>query len=827
MLKNYFVTAVNNLWHNKLFSAINIVGLSTALVGVVFIALYVLDELSYDRWLPDGERIVRLHTAYTEPFFQTVRSAGRMRAALSGIAATQVENSVRLVPYYLRFNLNEKPISERVTFADGSFFDVLQLPLMEGNAGTVFDKPMSLVLSKNMALKYFGDVSVVGETLTVCCLGDSPLDLQITGVLDDFPEQSHLEINFLIRMQPNLFDFDDSVLNTWTSVNLYTYFKLTSPSAIVPFQQRINEWLSDDNNAMGKSLRGELPNGLRIQDVVKLKLMKLTDIHLHAIEDAGTLGDFRPLGNVQTVLIFSMGALLLLAIAVFNFVNLTTAHASHRAKEVAMRKVMGARRLQLSTQFVGESITVTFIALFLALVLVELLLPAFNSVFGFQFDLDLMADRVFIACLFTVVMLVGILAGAYPALYMSRFKPASNLKSGRSQQGDGQERLRSLLVVFQFIVFIVLGISTVGIFAQTYFVRHFDVGYRYDNKLVLYGIMANGIRNRLTTFMEEINTIPAVDSIVLSNDVPSRDNENNTPVKLLGAANEEPREPVLSYYSVSEGYFDAYEMTIVAGRDFASFPDSNLSKDPDGRRRPVIVNESALKPLGISSAENALGRTVVVFNGIELEIIGVVKDIYYNSLKFEVKPSVFFNSAQLYRVATISYTTNDLPALIEEIESRWVDFAPEAPFNISPLAAMISNQYQPEDQQVKMLGVFSLLSIFVACLGLYGLSSFTMERKKREIALRKLHGGRVRHILSLLLKKFSFPVLVANLLGWPLAVWGVTRWLENFTNRLDMGWLLIISLSVTFVSFLLMWTTIVTNTYRTIRQRPVEALRYE
>lgn len=835
MLKNYLLTAWRHLANNQLFSAINIFGLSVGLMSCILILMFVQNEMSYDKWLKDGDRLVRMHTAYYSPDrppFLTIRSAGRMMEAISNYAPDEIETGVRLLQSGFTVILDDKVFDEDVVFADGTFFDVFTLPFAHGSAATAFSKPMDLIVTEEKAIKYFGRTDVVGEQLTVCCLEGERFDVQITGVIRDLPENTHLDLSFLTYLEPSMFDFAPNLLNTWTSVNTYTYFKLNEDVSPTDLKERVDYWLNNES-----PLTGMVPEGVTPSEMLHLKFMKVPDLHLRAKHDAGNLGDLKPLGDINMVYAFSGVALLVLLIASINFMNLSTARASRRAREVALRKVMGASRLQVAFQFLGEAVAIAVVSLLFALVAVEAVMPFYNEAIGRELSLVVTEEPLMLGSLFLIAIIVGLLSGSYPAVYLSRFLPARIMKANQSSEAGGQGYLRSLLVVFQFSVSIGLAVCTAVIYGQTLFARGMDVGYEYEQKLVLQGLNAAEVRDQQRALINELERVPGVSSVVLSSEVPSQDNENNTGFTLLDGASEGGLDEsvILNYYTAGYGFFEAYDMQLLAGRTFdEQFGTDIIDAIPHEEERigtaSVIINESAMTRLGFSEPEEAIGKTLradVFRSGThDLTIVGVAKDIHFRSIKFGIRPSVFFNNPMMLRVATISFTGNPT-TVISAVESVWKKMAPSTPINHRFLADMVHEQYRTEEKQAELFAVFSILAVIIACLGLFGLASFTAERRTREIGIRKVMGARIRDIITMLIWQFSLPVLIANIVAWPLAWILMNNWLESFTYRIDSSFILLASLAAGASALIIAWLTVAARAIRVASASPVVALRYE
>ena len=842
MFKNYLITAWRNIIKNGVFSFINIAGLALGLMSCILIMLFVQQETGFDKWLTDSDRIVRMHSAYYNPGnppFLTVRSAGNMMEAVRDFAANEVEDGVRLIRFGTKVRKDEGALAETVTFADGSFFNIFDLPFLHGSKNSSFNKPYDLIITEDMAKRYFGKSDVVGEVMTICCLGEEPSLVPVTGVIKNLPNATHLDLDMLVYVDPTFIE-NNQGLNTWTSVNVYTYFKMRPSISLEQFQQRLTYWVDNESPfvKMFEKNVGELAADEKVSDTMRHKLMYLQDLHLRAREDAGNMGDLTPMGDKTMTITYSIVAALILLIACINFMNLSTARVSHRAKEVAMRKVLGASRGQVAVQFLAEAIALVLIALVLALALVELLLPLYNQALGRQLELNLFNDPQLVFALLSLGLLIGLGAGSYPAMYLSGFQPGHLLRSSKGAESKTSSSLRLTLVVVQFATSITLVVCTAVIYAQTLYAKSVDVGYVSADKLVLNVRSAGDNRQRLR---HELLKLPEISSVVYSSESPTQDNQNNNYFTLLDGDHVVGEKPqiILNYHDMGYGFFEAYDVKPLAGRLFSEdFGRDEIKLNSDTNEQieqnaqltaSVILNESALRKFGFTSPEQALGKTLESGNykGQALTIIGIVPDIYFRSIKFGVRPTAYAMNTERLRVASLTFSTNNVAALMEKVESIWKQTIPMQPINLQFLDEMMKAQYAQESIQTKMFSVFSLLAIGIACLGLYGLASFTTERRTREIGIRKVMGASVKDIVTLLIWQFSKPVIIANLIAWPVSIYAMLNWLESFSYRIDVLWLGPICLVVGGCLLLVAWATVGGNAAKVARANPINALRQE
>jgi putative ABC transport system permease protein len=473
-----------------------------------------------------------------------------------------------------------------------------------------------------------------------------------------------------------------------------------------------------------------------------------------------------------------------------------------------------------------------FISLLLALAATEILLPAFNQILGTQIQLRLANDLPLLFSLLTGGLVVGLVAGVYPALVLSKYRPAQILSSSKGNDSGASSKLRSALVIFQFAISIALLIGTVVIYTQTRYSNDMDLGYRSENKLVL---NVDEVRDKLDSVKQQIETLPEVSSVVYSSEVPSQDRENNQTFTLLDAQpGQSSAAELLNIHFMDFGFFEAYQVAPIAGRLFdREFGSDQVMPVAEGKiaHGGAILNQRALRKLGIADPQQAIGKTIKSgeLGGVihEFTIVGVIPDLYFRSVKFSIRPTIYMLKPERFRVATIDYQTNDLAGLREKIEGIWKRVAPMQPMDLNYLSDMLAAQYQSEARQMQLFSAFSVLAILVACLGLYGLAAFTAQRRTKEIGIRKVMGANVRDIVLLLVWQFSRPVLIANLLAWPIGGWLMFNWLQAFPYRIDTYWLLPICAVAGLLSVIIAWLTVGGNAIRVARAKPIEALRHE
>jgi len=843
MFGSYLLAGARFIQRNRLFTAINLIGLAIGMMSCILILLYVEAETSFDSWIPESEKIVRLHTAYHQPGqppFHTVRSAGRMMEAIKNYAPEEIAAGVRLAPQETTIIQSDRAFTQSMFFADNSFFDVFKLPFAYGSAETSLINPTDTVISEDTALKYFGKTDVIGETMTLCCLKGQPLEVKITGVIKNLPASSHFNIEMLTLMTPKMFEHDPSMLDTWTSVNIYTYFKLHDGRTAEDLKKRIYHWLNNESPLLQvlSDYGVDLSGVSNATDFSKPNIMALQDLHLYARQDAGNMPDLSEMGDITEVYAFISAAGLILLIAAINFMNLSTVVASKRAREVALRKVLGATKKQIAFQFLGEAIIMALLALLLALTTIEIILPFFNQMIGKTIDFTILKSLPTLFSIIGAVVFIGLISGSYPALFLARFMPAKTLKANTSQGRSKRLTVRSVLVIIQFAVSVCLIVCTAVIYGQLFYAKNMDVGYAYKDKIILGDLYKASSPQQLETLQYQLANLPGVDSVVLSSDVPSQDQENTTVFTPVPDGSERAPQKgiILNHYSVGFGFMEAYGISPLSGRTFDSefsAEEITLKSEHDNQinSASVIINESAMRRLGYSAPLNAVGKTlrsdIGNTGGINLSIIGVIPDTYFRSLKHGVRASAYYVLPAKYLSATITYSNIDATILANKVEQVWRNIVPQAPVSLHFLEDMMQAQYSTEEQLVTLLAAFAVLAIIVAVLGLYGLAAFSTERRTKEIGIRKVLGAKVMDIVRLLVWQFSWPVLISNIIAWPVVWFLMSNWLEGFEYRLSNSYLIATAFTASLLALTIAWITVGSKAFHVAQSNPITALRNE
>jgi putative ABC transport system permease protein len=830
MWRNYWTVAVRALAKSKTYSVINIAGLAIGMAACILILLYIRYEQSYDTWLPDVANTYQFqawypHPADGEPAFLQMSSyvtKDRLKKDFP-----QIQSAVYVWdngPVFLRNG--EAASTKNWMFADDDFLKVVSLPLL---AGTTLTQPQTAVLTRDEAIKRFGTDQVVGRTLTIISHGKK-MDFRVNGILKDLPKNSSMKVNALLRIDyPSFFSDSPEVLTCWGCQSGYVYLKTRPGTIISQLQAQEPAWEK-------RNIPNE-PNGdimFNAGDDEDWHFINLKDVHLGKAQGAS----MTPGNDERTIATFAIIAALILGMAIVNFTNLATARASQRAREVALRKVLGATRNQLVVQFVSESILISAVAMLLALALVELLVKPFAAFLDADIALSYVGANGVLLPAIGLTLLVGIVSGLYPSVFLSRFQPAQVLKANRSAaETPGSGRVRTVLVVAQFAVSIGLIICTAVIYGQTVYARSVDPGYKRDHILQVEELGRAQLWPKAEAITDRMAHLPGVVAAGLTEIGVNTDNNNNTGIIPPGAK----KQVTIGQYNVGEGFFDAMGLKLLAGRWFDANrpaddatlpypPDKNAEKAIAQRGVNVVINQYAARKLGFSSPEDAVGKVVKsnLFGPedgmVNISIIGVVGDSRFRTVRTPIDPIMFRKVRTGPGWMIIRY--NGDPATVKSaVERQWKQFTSDVPFNAKFSEDIMGEMYKKEDARAQIFAAFSLLAVVIGCLGLFGLAAFTAERRTKEIGIRKVLGARTRDIVRLLVWQFSRPVIVANVIAWPIAWWMMRDWLNGFDQRIaltPLPFLLAASIALGIAI-----ATVVGHAVRVARANPIHALRYE
>ena len=804
MFKNYIKIAWRNILKNKGIFSINIIGLALGIASCLIIMLFVVDELSYDKYNEKAGEIVRVvFKAQIEG--EDVREAVVMPPVAETLKREfpEVVDATRMrrmgEPNVIYDNVTYK--GSKYTWVDPNFFEIFTLPIIKGESVSPLDEPFTIVLTKKEAKRYFGSVeAAIGKNLK---LEGEDQPYKVTAVIEEVPRTSHFQFSAFVSMEGH----DPAKKGTWMNSDFFTYLQLRKGFDYKQLENKLPQVLEHN---MGPQLQEELGISyaeFNQENSLGLYLQPLTDIHLNPeFSKASTLEEG---GDIKYVYIFSAVAVFMLLIACINFMNLSTAAASKRAKEVGIRKVLGSNKKQLIKQFLMESTIATFIAVGIASVLVATSLPTFNNLSGKQLHLEQLLDPSSLIILLVGTLVISLLAGVYPAFFLSSFKPISALKS--KFLGFGKSKgVRSGLVVFQFVISAGLILSTLVVNQQMEYIQNKNLGYEKDQILVLRESYLLGNNNE--TLKNELLRNPKVAGVTQSPFVPAGKSDRS----IFGIYKDGKFKRRSSLYNVDESYLSVMGMQLVGGRNF--------SEEFGSEKGKTIINESAAKAFGLG--ENPIGKTferAADPENEELTVIGVVKDFHHESLHKAIEPLIMVYGS--YGGLIIKSKTSDMAGLIADSETIWNNFNTKEIFSYQLLDESYRHTYVAEQKMGTLLNIFALLTILVACLGLFGLVTFTAEQRFKEIGIRKVLGSSVSEIVAMLSKDFLRLVFISFFIAFPLGYYLMNKWLEGFAYRIEIQWWLFGLAAL--VTLLIAFGTIGWKSFRAATMNPINALKDE
>ncbi|UCE41369.1 MAG: ABC transporter permease [Candidatus Aminicenantes bacterium] len=803
MFINYLKIAYRNLHKHKFYSLINIFGLSLGIASCILIFAYIGYELSYDGYHKNASNIYRVISK------RTVSGQTSERAiSPAPVGPTMVEelpeviNAVRFSPTVKRvFAYKDKTFFEEgVLYVDQSIFDVFSFEMVEGDPKAALEIPFTMVFTEKTAQKYFGDESPVGKIIN----WDNKFDYRVTGVVKDPPPNSHFTFNALASFAT--FIKYDRRIGSWNGGSFQTYLLLQENIDLKKFEQKMRGF---HEKYLGPALK---ERGIELETY----LQPLKSIHLHSHVQY-ELGDN---GDIRLIYAFWAIAVIILLIACINFMNLATARSAGRAKEVGMRKVLGAHRTKLVVQFLGESFVYALLSLGLGILVARLFLPYFSGLAGKDISLNTLEISYVYAVLAAIVLFVGFVAGSYPAFFLSAFKPISSLR-GHAPEGMKSSWFRSILVVFQFALSIVLIICTIIVFNQHNYMQNKNLGFNKQDLLVV-AVQNDEVRNGLESFKQDLLNISGIESAGLSSMVPGEMYLFNIGTYPEGYARDQMIR--MDNFLVDYGFLDTFEIEVTRGRGFSKEMTTDFTD-------AVMINEMAAKNLGWN---NPIGKTIEIpadDSLVRKTVIGVFKDIHQRSLYSEVAPTIIQyigtegpieNRA---RRLTIRLKTDDIPGIMKKIEQKWKNIFPTHPYYSFFLDEFFDGQHQAEEKLGGLFRTFSVLAIIIGSLGLFGLASFTTEKRTKEIGIRKVLGSSVSSIVILICRKFILLVGIANVLAWPMAYFTMNKWLQNFPYPVKIGISTFILTAV--FAFVIALFTVGLQSFKAARTNPVDSLRYE
>ncbi len=825
MFRNYLTVALRNIVRHRLYSFINIAGLAVGLACAILITLFVRDELSWDAWIPGSEDLWRVEITYHVP--------GRVAPIITAqtpipipIAMRdqipEVTGATRLARENMTLTSGDRQFSEKVGVVDPNFLQMIPLPLVSGDPRTALARPENLVISESAARKYFGGADPVGKTLTTgrggcqdAACANTTIILKVVGVMRDLPHNTQLEFDFLMPNTSLADRIDQDQKKNWVSNNnTFGYVTLApgaDPATVLVKLKPILDRSVDISAFTNVKIPGS--------KIIEPRLTHFRDVHL----TTDRFGGMKPSGSWTMIYGISVIGALILLVACFNFMNLATARATTRSREISLRKCMGAKRSQLIVQFLGEAVLMALIALVASFALVEVLLPAYSSFLGVPLRLHYEADWPLTLAILGVGILAGLLSGIYPALVLSGFRPAATLRANTSGQSDSG-RLRTVLVVLQFAVSIGLGIGALVVFQQIQFARNIDLGFDRDN-IVFTGTAGRLTEDGIKSFMQALARGPGVLNVVRTSFMPFNGNNNVLPVQRPGDAQ------FLSpnHISVSQDYFRVFNIKVLAGRALEdNREEDSFFEGPNGDQgknegHNVMVNASLAKALGYTPAD-IVGK-VFIFGKSHSRVVGVVADTLTEGVRSPVLQTVYVHTVSSLQNIVIRIAPGRTREALDFIARVQRSFVPGVALTRTLLIDSYERLYRQDKRQGQIFVIFVAIAIFIACLGLFGLAAFTAGRRTKEIGIRKVFGARDRDVVVLLLWQFSVPVLIANLIAWPIAWYYLHDWLDGFAYRIALNPLYFVGVGV--IALVIAWATILGHALRVARSNPIHALRYE
>lgn len=816
MWRNFFNVALRNISKNRIFSLINISGLAIGFASAILIILFISKEISFDRFNEKADRIFRV---YVDGNIGEQKFRGAWTSYVMAPAVTKeiddIQDFVRLevFPRQLVWHDKVKHIEDNVVFADSSFFNIFSINLIYGDPKTVLKNPNSIVITRSKALQYFGTLNPLGETLE---FNNDENYYVVTGVMEEFPDNSHFYCDFLLSMS----NIEESRSEDWFSNSIYSYLLLSKKADYQKVEQ-------DMNKVMLKNIRRQLKEilGISPEEWVKggnafgIYLQPLKNIHLNPDIDFGEESCIRPVNDRTYIYIFALIAFFILLIASINFMNLSTARSAIRAREIAMRKVVGSQRKVLIWQFLAESVLLSFLALILSLFIVEVTLPFFNNTMGIVLDFNAIGRGVVFPLVLALALLVGLLSGIYPAFYLSRYEPLVGLRGG-ALRGKRSSLYRSIMVVIQFTISVAIIVGTLIVTRQVSYLVNKDPGFQDHNIVVIDRIYP--LENKLKTFIEEVSKIPGVMNVSNSSTYLGFSNlSSSLQVKGLSRSSNY----MFDINFVDPAFMDTYGLSILD--DEGRFFSENDLNDT----MAVVLNETAVKHYGFEDPLQTIIQSPNSDGSVsEYKVIGVVKDFHHSSMRKQITPYMFayktdaraqsgyisirFEKRSIYNTATL-----------KKINQLWNEFTGDEPFQFFYLDEELDSYYREEIRTGRITMVFAVLAILIACLGLLGLTIFNTERRLREIAIRKAMGATLRDLLMIISREILLLLGISIILAWIMAYLFMRNWLQVFPY--NIGFTPMIYILSALVAVTIAMITVNSITLRAARRNPVDSLYHE
>jgi len=801
MFKNYLKIAYRNIKKHKGYSLINVAGLAIGMACCILILFFVFDELSYDKFHENHDRIYRVTRKWLNEDGVVNLHLGHVAPSIGPLLENdfpEILHTVRMIRIE-RLLVGDNSIffeEPSFFFAEEDVFKVFTFDMTAGDPETALQDPFTIVITEEMAEKFFGAEDPIGKSLTIQ-VPPQKADMKVTGVIRSLPHNSHFHADFLGSFKTYEAVVGEQEMQSWVSNNYATYLLMSENYDINRLKSQLDPFI-DRHMSQGMS------------EKTKLQLQPLTDIHLRSHLDS----EIEANSDIMYVYVFSIIAFFVLLIACFNFMNLATARSAGRAKEVGLRKVVGAQRAQLIRQFLSESIITAVISLLIALVIVFLVLPKFNQFVGRDLSLNIMENISLFFSLFLITIFVGFISGIYPAVFLSAFKAVRVLK-GNLDRGKKGLSFRTVLVVFQFATSIILIICVGVVSGQLNYMRTRNLGFDEEHVVVLPSSPAIG--ERLEAFKSRLLRNPNILSVSAAKRVPSGRLLDSAEARVLSGETSQPITFRIAQLRVDYDYIPTFKMEMAAGRNFSR----EMGTDAD---QAFILNETAARRIGWKSPEEAVGKGF----GYGLrkgQIIGVVKDFHFESLHQEISPIVMFISSTDLSQISIRISSQNIPQTMALLKDTWAELRPDYPFSYYFIDENFDQLYRSEENLQRIFSYFAFLSVVIGCLGLFGLASYSAERRTKEIGIRKVLGASATGLVGLLSKEFTKWVLLANVIAWPMAYLVMSRWLQNFAYRSGIG--LGTFLLAGGLAWMIAFLTVCYQVIKASLADPVKALKYE
>ena len=807
MFGRYLKMGLRNLLKNKSLFSINIIGLALGIATCLLITMFVAEEFSYDRYPEKADRIVRIVLK------GKVNGEEIKEAVTPAPVAFTLKNEFPEVVEAVRLRRHGAPKikygnktyrDNPIAFVDPGFLHVFSFSFLQGDPNTALSEPHTLVLTRDAALKYFGNEDPMDKLLEI---KDSGEQFKVTGIIENIPANSHFHFDLFASME----GLGHAKENDWLSSNYFSYLVLQEGADFKEFEKKlpaiITKYMGPQVEKMGMTYEKFKENG----NEIGLFVQPLTDIHLHS--DFDSQSELEAGGNIKSIFLFGGVAFFMLFIACINFINLSTAGATKRNKEVGIKKVLGSQKNQLIYQFLTESFITTFVAMFIGIAMVSLSLPLFNAWSGKNLEFGILLNPKVLIILLSFGALIALLAGSYPAFFLSSIKPIHALKN-KNPFGDRGKGIRSALVVFQFMISSCLILCIIIVNQQLSFIHHKEIGYDRDHLLVLRESYLLG--HNENAFKNQLLNDPGVESITFSAFIPAGPTDDNVTTVYPGQQHEAMRRTLV--YNIDEKYIPTMGMELLSGRNFST----DVSRDSLN----VIVNESSVKAFGLG--ENPLGKILTASVGKNggkrsLTVIGVIRDFHFRSLRESISPLIMLHNP--YGGLILRIKTNDTAGLLSGIEEKWKAFHPEEPLSYAFLDELYNETYIADQKMSDTMKIFGFLTIFVACLGLFGLVTFTANQRVKEIGIRKVLGANITAIVSMLSKDLIILVAVSFIFAFPIGHYLMNLWLQDFAYKTDIqAWMYALS---GLITLLLAFLTMSLKTINSALANPVDSLRSE